>query len=66
MAVAAATINRHLSHPDGGWFAYAPNTGVTYSSGGRGALWREAAVWLAAIAAWSGISLWLYRSRPSD
>jgi hypothetical protein len=66
LAVIAVTINRHLSDTDGGWFAYAPNTGVTFAPGARIAIWREAAVWLGAIASWSGISLWLYRRPPTS
>jgi hypothetical protein len=62
LAVMAITINRLLADPGGGWFAYAPNTGVTFPSQ-DGTIWREAAVWLGAIAIWTGIALWLYR-RP--
>ena len=62
LAVMAVTVNRLLIDPDGGWFAYAPNTGVTFPSR-DGIIWREAAVWLGAIAIWTGIALWLYR-RP--
>jgi hypothetical protein len=64
LAVLAVAINRDLSDADAGWFAYAPNTGVTFDPGSSSAIWREAAIWLGAIAAWSGISLWLYRRRP--
>jgi hypothetical protein len=66
LAVLAVTINRHLTDADGGWFAYAPNTGATFEPSSRETIWRDAAVWLAAIAAWSGISLWLYRRRPAE
>jgi hypothetical protein len=62
LAVMAVTINRLLADPEGGWFAYAPNTGVTFPSR-DGTIWREAAVWLGAIAIWTGVALWLYR-RP--
>jgi heme/copper-type cytochrome/quinol oxidase subunit 1 len=64
LAVLAVAINRDLSDADAGWFAYAPNTGVTFDPGSSSAIWREAAIWLGAIAAWSGISLWLYRRPP--
>lgn len=66
LAVLAVAVNRQLADADGGWFAYAPNTGVTLDPGfdPGTAIWREAAVWLGAIAAWSGISLWLYRHPP--
>lgn len=62
LAVMALTINRLLADQDGGWFAYAPNSGVTFPHR-DGTIWREAAVWLGAIAIWTGIALWLYR-RP--
>jgi hypothetical protein len=31
LAVAAVTVNRLLAAEDGGWFAYAPNTGAVYA-----------------------------------
>jgi hypothetical protein len=65
LAVVAATVNRLLADNDGGWFAYAPNTGATFTPGDRGPIWRDGAVWLAAIGAWTGLSLWIYR-RGSD
>lgn len=65
LAVTAITINRHLADTAGGWFAYAPNTAVTFEPSSTTAIWREAAVWLGAIAAWAGISLWIYRRPPT-
>lgn len=65
LAVVAMTANRLLADGDGGWFAYAPNTALTFSPSSDGPIWREAAVWLGAIAVWLGLSLWLYR-RPPD
>jgi hypothetical protein len=64
LAVLAGTINRVLADPAGGWFTYAPNTGMTFGPDHDGTFWREGAVWLGAIAIWAGISLWLYRARP--
>ena len=64
LAVAAVTVNRLLADPAGDWFAYAPDTGVVAPSHDR-AIWREAAVWLVAIAAWAGLALWLYRRPPT-
>jgi hypothetical protein len=64
LAVLAGTVNRVLADPEGGWFAYAPNTGIAFASHHSGTIWREAAVWLVAIAIWAGIALWLYRVRP--
>ena len=63
LVVLAVTVNRLLTDPDGGWFAYAPNTGVTYAPSSRTYIWREAGVWLGALAAWTGLALWLFR-RP--
>jgi hypothetical protein len=65
LAVLAAAVNRSqaLSH-GGGWFAYSPNTGTTFSPDRPYAeVWREAGVWVLAIAAWTGIALWVYRRR---
>jgi hypothetical protein len=63
-AVVAVTINRLLADDGGGWFAYAPNTGEAFPARSATDVWREAAVWLGAIAAWAGLALWLYRPRP--
>ena len=61
----AVTVNRLLAD-DGGWFAYAPGTAATFEPSSTGAIWREAAVWLAAVGVWAGLSLWLYRNPPRD
>jgi hypothetical protein len=61
LAVVAVTVNRLLADHDGGWFAYAPNTGATFTPRHRGPIWRDGAVWLVAIGAWTGLSLWIYR-----
>lgn len=63
MAIAAVTVNRLLAHEDGGWFAYAPNTGVAFSPGGTSAIWRECLVWVGAVALWVGPSYWIVRAR---
>jgi hypothetical protein len=65
LAVLAVTINRHLSDTDAGWFAYAPNTGVTFDPSSRTAIWREAAIWLGAIAAWSASRCGSIGARPA-
>ena len=64
LAVLAATINRELTDSVGGWFAYAPNSGMAFGPLDHGTIWREAAIWLGAIAIWAGLALWLYRPRP--
>jgi hypothetical protein len=61
LALVAATVNRLLSDPGGGWFAYAPNTGVAYGPGVRTDIWRDAGIWLGALAVWTGLALWLFR-----
>jgi hypothetical protein len=67
LAVVAVTVNRLLADPAGGWFAYAPNTGVSFASRGSKAwLWREAAIGLATIAAWTAIAFRLYRNPPTS
>jgi hypothetical protein len=65
---AAIAVNRVLADPDGGWFAYAPNTGVTFAPDDGWRIWRSALVWLVATLLWVGISFWLLRSRtdPSE
>ena len=63
LAVVAATVNRLLADNDGGWFAYVLNTGATFTPSDRGPIWRDGAVWLAAIGAWAVLSLWIYRRR---
>jgi hypothetical protein len=65
LAVVAITVNRLLADQDGGWFAYAPNTGVSFPARNDTPIWREAGVWLAAIAIWTGIALSLYRRPPT-
>lgn len=61
-AVAAITLNRLLADNDGGWFAYAPNTGVEFTPSRTSTIWREALVWVGAVVCWTGPSLWLLRS----
>jgi hypothetical protein len=63
LALGAATLNSLLAPADGGWFAYAPNTGVAFDPDPRTLIWREFGIWLGALAAWTGLALWLYR-RP--
>jgi len=64
LAVMAITVNRLLADQDGGWFAYPADTAVVFPNR-DGIIWREAAVWLGAIAIWTGIALWLYRRPPT-
>lgn len=66
LAILAATVNRLLADPGGGWFAYAPNTGVAFAPGARTNVWREAGVWLGALVLWTGLALWLYRRPRTD
>lgn len=70
--VVAASINGRLGRPSGGgWFAYAPNTGVVFdpadpplsSSADR---WRRAGISLGAIATWGAASLWILRRPRSE
>ncbi len=66
LAVIATAVNRLLADIHGGWFAYAPNTGVAFSPSSTIDIWRAAGVWLAAVAIWTGLSLWLFQHRPTD
>jgi hypothetical protein len=65
-AAGAQFTNLLLVSDDGGWFAYAPNTGAVFAPDGTGTIWREALTWIAATALWAGASLWLLRSRHPD
>jgi hypothetical protein len=51
---------------DGGWFAYAPNTGVAFTESRdvTGATLAVGGVWLVAIAIWTAAALWLLRRGP--
>jgi hypothetical protein len=67
----AGAANLLMDYPSAnGWFAYAPNTGVTaqiddyYIVVDDGVVMRQAGVWLLALATWAGASVWLLRSRP--
>jgi hypothetical protein len=66
LAVLAVTVNRLLLNADGGWFAYAPNSGVTYAPSSRVEIWREAVVWLAGVGMWTGFALWIFRRPRSN
>lgn len=67
-AIGAVLANRLLADGDGGWFAYAPNTGAVFTPDRTSVIWREALVWFTATAIWAGVSLWLLRSSggPED
>lgn len=61
------------SNGEGGWFAYAPNTGVVFSpetGAGRPGrstdIVRSGAMWLGGVAVWAGISYWILRQRNND
>lgn len=64
--VGAITLNRLLADNEGGWFAYAPNTGVAFAPSRTSTIWREALVWIGAVLLWTGTSLWLLRSRNTS
>lgn len=61
------------SNGDGGWFAYAPNTGVVFSPetgaglpGRSTDIVRSGAMWLGGVVVWGRISYWILRRRDSD
>lgn len=53
--------------PDGGWFAYAPNTGVEFSPERAADTWRTF-VWVAAASIWGAFSVRVLSARrpPED
>ena len=63
LAVVASAVAARLNGPsDGGWFMYSPDSTSLYSASSSGSTIRTAAVWLAAIAIWFGVSWRLFRS----
>jgi hypothetical protein len=67
LATLAITQNRLWGDLHGGWFAYAPNTGVIMDGSESWPTWRAAIVWLVAIVIWASASLWLLRpGRPAE
>lgn len=63
LAVVAAAVAARLNGPsDGGWFMYSPNSTSLYTASSSGSTVGTAAVWLAAIAIWFGVSWRLFRS----
>lgn len=63
LAVVASAVTARLNGSlDGGWFMYSPNSTSPYSASSSGSTFRTAAVWLAAIAIWFGVSWRLFRS----
>ena len=66
LAVVASAVTARLNGSlDGGWFMYSPNSPNSpslYSASSSGSTVRTAAVWLAAIAIWFGVSWRLFRS----
>lgn len=68
LAAVAEAVDR-ASHDSlaRGWFTYSPNTGVVGEPyGSSGDLWSSAAVWIAAVAVWAGLSLRLLRTPRRD
>lgn len=63
LVVVASAVVAWLNGPsDGGWFMYSPNSTSLYSASSSGSTLRTAAVWLAAVAIWFGVSWRLFRS----
>jgi hypothetical protein len=68
LGVIAAVVTTALTHEwdestDGGWFAYAPNTGVAFSgSSSSWPIWRDAIAWVVAALLWCGAGLFLLRT----
>lgn len=70
LAVIASTLAALLWHSQvgtGGWFAYAPDTSVTFADGGvsDATYWLIGGIWLLAIGLWASFALRIYRA-PFD
>lgn len=64
LAAALGVIARLALAPDpiggdGGWFNYAPNSGLAYGPPDDRSPLVVALVWLLAIAVWTGVAVWL-------
>jgi len=63
LAVFASAVSAKLNDPsDGGWFMYAPESTSFYSGASSKSTLGTAAIWLATIAIWFGVSWRLFRS----
>ena len=67
LLTAAWTVNQLLWEPVGGWFEYAPSTGVIFDGPDPDlqAL-RSGAIFLAAVIVWTFHALWLFRPIPAE
>jgi hypothetical protein len=65
LAVVAQTATRLITDDDGGWFMYAPDSSVQFSSPDGDTL-TSALFWLAAIALWAAASWRFFGPRPDD
>ena len=64
LAVFASAVSARLKDSsDGGWFMYAPESTSFYSGASSGSTFGKAAIWLATIAIWFGVSWRLFRSK---
>ena len=74
IAVAVYTWDAAIaSNGDGGWFSYAPNTGVVFSPGvgvrppgSSTDIVRSGLMWVGGVVAWGAGSFWVLRRRDSD
>lgn len=63
LAVVASALVARMSSPiEGGWFMYAPSSTTLYTTSSTGHTVRAAAVWLAAVAVWFGVSWRMFRT----
>jgi len=71
LSVVIAVVARLVLAPDplkgdGGWFNYAPNSGLTYSPSSSRSPIAVAAVWIVATALWTAVAVWLLGRRDDD
>ncbi|HKY14584.1 MAG TPA: hypothetical protein VJM33_06630 [Microthrixaceae bacterium] len=67
--VIAAAVNgvNHSVELTGGWFNYAPNSGLLFDQDAvlnNNHFWPETLWWLLGALVWAGLSVWIYRDRP--
>jgi hypothetical protein len=64
LAAQAVDAARTADATDGGWFNYAPNSGVVFSPSNAMPWWEHALPYAIALVLWTALAFWLVRARP--